>query len=299
MTPFLRVLRGLFLIAVFLFVSCKDDDGVRRRDGGFFTDEIESTDGTIIRYQGKGKGYPTLVLVHGWSCDRTIWRKQFDALAEHYTVISLDLAGHGASGKERKDYTMESFAADVRVVVHREHLNSVILVGHSMGGAVIAEAARKLEGTVIGLLGVDTYHDISQLMPEAFVDSIVGDFRKDYRKASSLFVRGMFRPDADGTIVEHVVHTMSKADPEIAVNAFRHYALYEHIPTIEEVALPVYCINADLWPTYMLPLRQLSPAAAMTLMPGLGHFPMLEAPEKFQENMITAVNYILSHFHRN
>jgi pimeloyl-ACP methyl ester carboxylesterase len=100
-------------------------------------------------------------------------------------------------------------------------------------------------------------------------------------------------------VVERVLRTMTKADPAVAISAFRNYALYEHIPAIEEVAVPVYCINSDLWSTYMLPLRQLSPAAAMTLMPGLGHFPMLEAPEKFQENMITAVNYIVSHYRRH
>jgi len=54
----------------------------------------------------------------------------------------LDLAGHGHSGTSRPQYAMSSFGEDVRAVVEATGSRRVILIGHPMGGSVIAEAAR-------------------------------------------------------------------------------------------------------------------------------------------------------------
>ena len=58
--------------------------------------------------------------------------------------MSIDLAGHGESGLQRKLWTIEAFGGDVAAVVKKLGLKRVILIGHSTGGDVIAEAARQL-----------------------------------------------------------------------------------------------------------------------------------------------------------
>jgi pimeloyl-ACP methyl ester carboxylesterase len=80
-----------------------------------------------------GEGALVLVFVHGWSCDRSYWKGQLEPFSQHYKVVAIDLAGHGASGKERKNYTIESFGADVAAVVNKLNLQHIILIGHSMG----------------------------------------------------------------------------------------------------------------------------------------------------------------------
>ena len=119
----------------------------------------KGADGVTIHYDRAGKGKPALVFVHGWSCDRTYWAKQFDAFAGQYTVLNIDLAGHGESGTDRDDWSIKSFGADVASVVVAEELYDVVLIGHSMGGSVVVDAARRLGDRVSLVVAVDTLQE--------------------------------------------------------------------------------------------------------------------------------------------
>ena len=104
------------------------------------------------------------MFVHGVCCDGRFWDGQVNHFAPHYTVVRLDLAGHGTSGRDRPQWTMSAFGQDVVAVVEQLRLAQVVLIGHSMGGAVIVEAARRLPTAVIGLVGVDVspWKDVEQ-----------------------------------------------------------------------------------------------------------------------------------------
>jgi len=64
--------------------------------------------------------------------------------------VSLDLAGHGESGLGRRAWTMPAFGEDVVAVAEKLGLEDVVLTGHSMGGDVIVEAARRMPDRVRG-----------------------------------------------------------------------------------------------------------------------------------------------------
>ncbi len=117
-----------------------------------------SADGVPIAYSVEGDGEVAVVLIHGWSCDRTYWRAQIEPLMATYKVVSLDLAGHGTSGVEREQWTLPAFGADVAAVVEALGLERVILVGHSMGAPVALEATVLLAGKVQGVVSVDSLH---------------------------------------------------------------------------------------------------------------------------------------------
>ncbi|MCM8922155.1 MAG: alpha/beta hydrolase, partial [Candidatus Thiodiazotropha sp.] len=59
---------------------------------------------------------------------------------------------------------MRAFGEDVRAVVEATESEQVILIGHSMGGAVIAEAAHLMPKRVKGLIGVDTLGNVEYPM---------------------------------------------------------------------------------------------------------------------------------------
>ena len=119
-------------------------------------------DGIEIAFQDWGAGMPALVLVHGWSCDRSYWQGQVEPLSRHYRVITLDLAGHGDSGAGRREWTIAAFGLDVATVVAHLGLREVVLVGHSMGGDVVLEAARQFPERVRAIVWVDTYSQLAQ-----------------------------------------------------------------------------------------------------------------------------------------
>src|SRR5687767_5609039 len=66
---------------------------------------VTSVDGVHIEYHVYGRGEPAVVLIHGWSCDSNYWKEQLAALKEKYTTVTVDLAGHGASGSNRTDWS--------------------------------------------------------------------------------------------------------------------------------------------------------------------------------------------------
>jgi pimeloyl-ACP methyl ester carboxylesterase len=130
-----------------------------------------SSDGVPIHYDVQGSGPIALVFVHGWCCNRGYWAAQVDHFATRNTVVNIDLAGHGASGRERARWTMSAFGLDVVAVIEHLELQQVVMVGHSMGGVAIVEAACRLPDSVIGLVGVDTWRNLEQVRTPAQVAS--------------------------------------------------------------------------------------------------------------------------------
>ena len=99
---------------------------------------IRSTDGTPIAYEEVGSG-PPLVLVHGGVCDRTYWAPVVPALAQHFTVFTVDRRGRGASG-DVAPYAIEREYDDIAAVVDAIG-EPVHLLGHSYAGICALEAA--------------------------------------------------------------------------------------------------------------------------------------------------------------
>lgn len=190
---------------------------------GPHTGTVLSADNVAIKYEVAGKGEPTLVFVHCWTCNRSYWDAQAAYLVPRYRVVRLDLAGHGESGRERTDYTIEAFAADVVAVVDKLNARQVILVGHSMGGPVAAEAAKQLGERVIGVVGVDTFYTGFPMPKEQKqVDAMVKPFEDDFAGNAGKFMRGFFGPGADPALVDRITANTAAADPKMAVSAMRN-----------------------------------------------------------------------------
>ena len=264
-------------MASFAFQSCQ-----KQREKAPEASVVPSADGVPIAYDVHGSGKPALVFVHGWCCNKTYWDAQVSSFASMYTVVTIDLAGHGESGHGRKRYTVEAFGEDVAAVVNKLNLERVVLVGHSMGGAVILEAARRLPKRVIGLIGVDTYQNLEESNTPERVEEFLKPMREDFHKAAVDFVRGyLFRPTTDSALVEKVVLDISSASPEVGVSALHELLLYDAKPALEEVRVPIRSINTDGYPTDVEAGRRLAASFDVTVIPGLSHYVMMEAPEDF------------------
>jgi len=274
----------LILILAFVgsfLISCQQKVETDLASTGSVVDSVASADGVMIHYEVSGDGEPTLVFVHGWSCDRSYWKNQVDEFDDTYRVISVDLGGHGTSGLGREDWTLDAFGTDVVSVVNKINPDKVILIGHSMGGGVIIHAAHQLSGRVVGLIGVDTYQEFSSGAPPELIASIMAPFRADFAAGMDDFVRAMFPKSADSTLVNRIAADMSAAPPEIAINAVENYFNDNTVEMLKRVRVPIRAINSDLWPTDLENNQKISASFEMKLMPGVGHFVMLEDPVTF------------------
>lgn len=247
-----------------------------------------SSDGVPIHYEVHGDGMPALVFVHGWSCDRSYWAGQVSYFAQQYKVAAIDLAGHGESGLDRQAWTMAAFGEDVVAVVNTLGLEQIVLIGHSLGGPVIIEAARRMRDRVVGLVGVDTLRDVEQTHTEEEIIENVAPFQANFADATRKLVSGAFLSDSDPTLVEHVVTDMSAAPPEVGIGALQGLRRYEWLADpkdqnlrggLQEITAPIALINSDFRPTNIEVAQRYG--IAVSLMSGVGHFVMMEDSETF------------------
>lgn len=246
---------------------------------------VASFDGVPVAYEAHGSGAPALVLVHGWSCDRSYWDAQVEPLLRDYRVVTLDLAGHGDSGLARDAWTMEAFGRDAAAVVEELGLERVVLVGHSMGGDVILEAARRLPERVEGLVWVDTYRELGSPRSPEEVEERLAPLREDFEKGTRAFVRGMFPPDADDSLVAQVAEDMSSAPPEVALPSLESAITFEPeaLTHLEELEAPVASISPDDPSVDAASLEE--HGVGVHPVPDVGHFIQMEAPEAFNDTL--------------
>lgn len=291
--PFqLRAVLCVSLPALLIVSACESKvDRAVALDSGSGT--VMSRDGVPISYDDFGKGSPAYVLVHGWSCDRSYWAEQVGPLSADNRVVTIDLGGHGESGLGREDWTIVSFGADVAAVVEALDLGSVVLVGHSMGGDVIFQAARLLPDKVKALVMLDTYKQLGAWNTDSEIEEIAAEFESDFASVTEKYVRSYFPTHADQSLVDRVATDMAAASPAVAISALR--SSFQHareIPKlIGELNLPVATINPDDAPTNLESMSKYG--VEVIIMPGVGHFLMMEDPDKFNDLLLTTVNDLL------
>ena len=254
---------------------------------------VPSKDGTPISYEIYGAGEPTLVFVHGWSCDARYWRAQLPHFSKNYRVVMLDLAGHGHSSTTRSQYSMLAFGEDVQTVTEAIGAHRVILVGHSMGGSVIAEAPKLMPGRVIGLIGIDTLENIEYPMTREELTKMLAPLEKDFRSGSRKFVEEMISPRMDPQLREWILSDISAAPPTIAISALNglmsQYITGEAAKIFDEIHIPVVSVNSDMWPVNYEANRRHMYSFDAIILKGADHFLMLDRSEAFNRALEKAI----------
>ena len=258
---------------------------------------VASEDGTLITYEVYGAGELTLVFVHGWSCDVRYWRNQISPFSQKYKVILVDLAGHGHSGMNRVTYTMKAFGKDIQAVIEATGSENVILIGHSMGGAVIAETARLIPQRIKGLIGVDTYNSIEYPLSREEYDMMISPLRKDFQSGTRQFVQQMFSSSSDSLLREWILADMSSAPPSVALSAMEElmsqYITKHAAQLFDEIRIPVMTVNGDLWPIdYEANRRHMFSFEAIVIK-GADHFLMMNRSEEFNIALMQAIKAIV------
>ena len=246
------------------------------------TGSVKAPDGVEIRYEAAGNGEPAIVFVHCWSCDRSYWSGQAAHFAKSRRIVAIDLAGHGESGLGRQRYTIEAFGADVKAVIGALGLKRVVLVGHSMGGPVTLEAARLMPETVVALVPIDTLGRVGEKTSPEEKQVFLDPMRADFGAATRKFVRDfMFTPKSDPALADRIAQDMAAAPADVALSALESLVDYDEAKALAAIKAPLRLINADRWPTDLAAARKYKPDVQLAVMPGLGHFPMLEDAAEF------------------
>jgi len=301
--PWKKISLAILVLALILQLStafsCQKKTGLPQESSTPVNkiDRVKSSDGIDIEYQVQGKGEIALVFIHGWSCDRTYWKNQLPHFAKKYLVVAPDLAGHGQSGLGRKNYTIESFAGDVKAVVDKLDLKKIVLIGHSMGGEISLVTVKLIPGKVIGIVGVDNFLDFSQRYEEE-LKQFIASLKNNYVQTVQGYMKSTFPASAPPALVEQIANDMSSAPPEVAISAMEYLAAFDPIPFLtqlkNEIKIPIRCINSDAYPTNVEGNNKLTHSFDVKLMKGLSHFVQLEDPETFNRLLEEVLSVLLA-----
>jgi pimeloyl-ACP methyl ester carboxylesterase len=248
-----------------------------------------AADGVTIVYSAAGAGEPALVFIHGGLADRTFYNAQLRAFAGKHRVIALDLPGHGESGIDRKKWGIPEFGADVRAVIEAEKVGKVVIFGNSLGGPVAVEAALLLPGKVLGVVGVDTFQAIDYVITPEDAQERADLFQRDFSGGLKQMVAMLFHKDADPAVVADAEKRMAGTSPEAARSMLLSLAGYDEGAAARRLRAPLRAINGDLYPTDIAGNRKVKPDFDAVIMKHMGHYPMLERPEEFNQRVAEVV----------
>ena len=182
---------------------------------------------------------------------------------------------------------MEGFGEDVASVIDALGVESVILVGFSMGGAAVLEAAAADPDRVAGVVIVDVFHDVNQKYPEEEVAGFVAQERELWHDRETL--RLDFSPDAPDSLIQRYIDNTPPVPPEYWFEIIRSYFAWRNddlVPTIEEVAAPIAAINGEYRTTDVEAFRSHAPSFEMKTIPGVGHLGVIwMEPDLFDQQL--------------
>jgi pimeloyl-ACP methyl ester carboxylesterase len=252
-------------------------------------------DGVHIGYRIYGKGDPAIVLIHGWATDSNYWNAQLGPLKEKYTVVAVDLAGHGASTKSRTNWSIENYGEDVAVVARLVSNPQIILVGHSMGGTVALEAAPRIGDRVIGIIVVDALKSVGlPPMPAPEIEKRVAPFRADFIGSVRKYVtEELFEKGADPMFVQKVAYDMSLEPPDVAIPSLQALLSMDFATVLPNIHVPVMAINSDLGATDEKRIRKSLPGFRADIIRHTSHFLMMEVPEQFNPILLRDIDTLV------
>ncbi len=251
---------------------------------------------TLLHHEDTGAGAPVLLFVHGLACALEDWREQVRALSPRHRCVAVDLPGHGAS-PAGEPLAIARFGRCVADTAASLQTGPSVLVGHSMGCRVVLEAARHLGAQVRGLVLVDGSLRGSG-DPEAARAATLRQIRDAgfERYATGLF-DAMFTAASDPATRRRIVARALRLDRDAGADLVADLAAWDAgsldgaLAGVRSPVLVIQSTGVDaarnrvpLEPGQSTPWvdRVLAryPGTRVEIVPGVGHFTMLEASER-------------------
>jgi 3-oxoadipate enol-lactonase len=249
------------------------------------------------------EGAPVVCISHSLASDGGSWAEQVPPLLQAgFRVLRLDMRGHGGSDPVAGDYTMRTLADDVALVLDALAIPRVHYIGLSIGGMIGQAFALAHGDKVISAMWCDTL-PASPSGAAAIWDQRI----RTVREANSL------APLADATIErwftdaykpkhpgrwQQIRDTIAGTTPDGYLGCCAAILNYDFVPQLPSVRVPVLVVcgseDAGTPASENRRLAGLVPGARYEDIPGMRHFPNVEAPEVFNRIM---TGWLESHKH--
>lgn len=242
-------------------------------------------------YSVEGEG-PPLFLIHGIGAARNTWAKAMPVLTPHFTVVTYDLRGHGASPMPEGEFGLDDLVDDLEEVRRQTGFEQAHFAGHSLGGMIGPAYAKRYPNRVLslGLLSTAAFREEDD---REKVWAVVHAMEKDGipnvlpRLSDRWFTDGFIanHPDVVARRLEQVINT----DPDVFLNVFRIYAGTEMAPWIADITAPSLILTGEhdggCNPRLNQAIDDAMPSSSLVVLPELKHSLLLEAGDVVAEHI--------------
>lgn len=278
-------------------VPDRDGAAMRAKYASAASQFVEVTPGTVVHLRDEGpRDAPVVMLLHGSNASLQTWEPWVARLRERYRVVSLDFPAHGLTGPSADgDYTSAAYAALVEQVRARLGIERMVLGGNSMGGGVAWRYGLAHADRLAGLVLVDAS---GQPQPErskpplGFYLARVPGVRDILASVTPRWIIGRSLVQSvsvteivdDAMIDRYWELLLYPGNREATLDRFSQYSEPPDTEALRRLNVPTVILwgNEDrLIPVSVAAwFAERLPNARLTVLDGVGHIPMEEAPDR-------------------
>lgn len=255
-------------------------------------DEYRVTAGGIETvYAEQGTGDP-VVLIHGWGAAHNIWRHFWPVVVPKFRSIAVDLPGWGASAKPEAPYGWEWYADWLKAFLDARRITSAHLVGHSMGALIATEFALRYPERARRLVLCNPLVDGATALDartHALIKPVVR--RVLYWLCRFRAVRRWTAKNSTyrAPLADEFVDNVNRATYASMIRPVFAILKTDLRPRLSELRTPTLIVSSDRDGVVRAGQAELAargiPGARHEIFREVGHYPMLECPEEFNERV--------------
>ncbi len=258
--------------------------------------------GYKTRYWQLGQSGSVLLLLHGFAFSVEVWEHNIKELAKQHIVIALDLLGFGLSDKPKNKQKVEEFPIFVYDFLRALKIDSLHIIGHSMGGLIALRFTQLFKEmveslTLISSAGLDRKIPIHfrlfslPLLGEFFVQPNKQGLQSALRK--NVFYQHTDLTNLSNKLYEYSLHPemaktlLNVCRAAINIFGFKRKIIKTIAKEMTKVTCPVLIIWGEndciIYVDHAYKAHKMLKNAQLEIFPACGHLPQFEYPQKFNE----------------
>lgn len=238
-----------------------------------------------LNYRVQGSG-PWVILLHGFLESIEIWSDLAKELSDKFSVLMVDLPGHGRSGLTGENQPMPLMGEAVMALLDHLNIDTFLLCGHSMGGYVSLEIAGKLPTRTKGLILLHSHAAPDDEKGKENRTRTINIVKLNHTNYIHSFIPDLFAESNKQRLAEPIERLRNRAasiSSKAIIAALQGMRERKgSLDTLINTAFPIYFIigkDDPRMPFQTIMAQSMLPAHAETLLlSNVGHMGMLEAP---------------------